>query len=64
MGKPTKRIMSIGGGHGTLNYDRICKICGNAGTILCDGGFETCINKECKSYQRGIKQEIEDRDSW
>ncbi len=44
------RIISVNEGHGTLNYDRICKTCGGEGTILCDGGFETCINKDCKSH--------------
>ncbi len=48
--KPTNRIISVDEGHGTLNYDRICKTCGGNGTILCDGGFETCINKDCKSH--------------
>ncbi len=48
--KPTNRIISVDEGHGTLNYDRICKTCGSKGTILCDGGFETCINKNCKSH--------------
>ena len=48
--KPTNRIISVDEGHGTLNYDRICKTCGGKGTILCDGGFETCINKNCKSH--------------
>ncbi len=49
MTKPTDRVVSVCEGHGTLNYDRICKVCGGNGTILCDGGFETCINKECES---------------
>lgn len=48
----TDRIISVDEGHGTLNYDRICKTCGGKGTILCDGGFETCINKNCKSHHR------------
>lgn len=47
-----KMIISVNGGHGTLNYNRICRSCGGKGTILCDGGFETCINKDCKSHNK------------
>ncbi len=56
MPKQKSRIISVNEGHGTLNYDRVCKICGDKGTILCDGGFETCVNEKCKSHSMGRKK--------
>jgi len=53
VGKRTSGVVSVDEGHGTLNYARICKTCGGNGTILCDGGHETCINDNCESHTVG-----------
>ena len=42
------RIISVDEGHGTLNKDRICPVCGNHGTILTDSGHEICGDIDCK----------------
>jgi len=53
VGKKAYGVVSVDGGHGTLNYARICKVCGGNGTILHDGGFEKCINDNCESHTAG-----------
>lgn len=49
------KVISVDEDHGTLDPERICKYCGRKGTILCDGGFETCIHNDCISHDQEPK---------
>jgi len=59
MNKEEQRVFSIQEGHATLNLDRTCPKCGNEGTILCDGGWETCGSEGCDYKDRGARMNEE-----
>ena len=52
MDNKEERYASLQEGHASLDRERVCRICGHKGTILCDGGHETCDSEECgKSFK-------------
>lgn len=51
-----KQVIDCCEGHGSLNLNRICRICKTHPTVFCDGGFETCTNKDCKSHSIPAKE--------
>ena len=43
----SERVISVDGGHGSVDLERICEVCKTHPTMMHDGGWEKCTNEKC-----------------